>query len=291
MAHAEFKVGELTAIIGDNAAHDQHRAGYNGVWSLIHSAGGERSIFVPQIAGLNLEHIINGQEPLDREIFFEPRNAPMSFTRISGSEAELHQPPTPTFHVESWTRFRLTPPHYLDMSFRCRPHQHLFPRGYLALFWASYMNAPEDKSMYFRGGPASQTEPYWTQLCTQLHNRDSTVRHRTDSLDLTFAPGEDALYKNLSPLRFDEPFFYGNIENLTWILMFERSQGIRFTHSPSGGGLNVGPKTANPAWDFQFLIRSPEVGEEYRFKMRTALRARCTREQIVEEYHRWRDQA
>ena len=34
MAHATFKVGDLTAVIGDNAAHDKHRAGYNGVWSL-----------------------------------------------------------------------------------------------------------------------------------------------------------------------------------------------------------------------------------------------------------------
>jgi hypothetical protein len=33
---ATFKVGDLTAVIGDNAASGKHRAGYNGVWNLVH---------------------------------------------------------------------------------------------------------------------------------------------------------------------------------------------------------------------------------------------------------------
>ncbi len=45
MAHSTFTVGDLTAVIGDNAAHEQHRAGYIGVWSLIHNTAGARSIF------------------------------------------------------------------------------------------------------------------------------------------------------------------------------------------------------------------------------------------------------
>ena len=47
-------------------------------------------------------------------------------------EAELHQPPTPTFHLESWTRFTLVAPHYVDMHFRCRPRQHAFRFGTIA---------------------------------------------------------------------------------------------------------------------------------------------------------------
>lgn len=31
MAHDTFRAGDLTAIIGDNSAHEQHRAGYNGL--------------------------------------------------------------------------------------------------------------------------------------------------------------------------------------------------------------------------------------------------------------------
>jgi len=286
--YAELRAGDLTAVIGDNSAAGEHRAGYNGVWSLRHSAS-TRSVFMPAVAGLNLEHIITGERLEDGKIFFEPRNAPMSFRQISESEAELHQPPTPTFHVESWTRFRLVAPHYLDMSFRCVAHEPVFPRGYLALFWASYINAPADKSIYFPGGLEGQKN-LWTQFCTQWHNDQSTVRHRDDTFEMTFPPGPpDALFKNLSRLRFDQPFFYGNFDDLIWLVMFDRTAGIRITHSPSGGGSNAALQTTNPAWDFQFLVQKPEVKKEYSFRVRTVLRPRCSRGELLAEVQKWQE--
>jgi hypothetical protein len=213
----------------------------------------------------------------------------MHLTRLSDTEAELHQPPTPTFHVESWTRFRLVAPHYLDMDFRCRAHRDVFPRGYLSLFWASYMNAPADKSMYFLGGLDTQKD-MWTQFCTQWHNDQSTVRHRDDQFEMTFPDGgRDTLFKSLSRFRFDQPFFYGHFDDLTWIVMFDRTEGIRLTHSPSGGGANAALKSTNPAWDFQFLIQKPELMKDYGFKVRTALRPRCSREEVLAEFAKWKE--
>lgn len=286
--HCSLRAGDLTAVIGDNAAHGQHRAGYNGVWGLQH-AKGTRSLFVPTIAGLNLEHIVTGEHLEDSKTFFEPRNAPMTLTRLSDTAAELHQPPTPAFHVESWTRFTLAAPHYLDMDFRCRAHRDVFPRGYLSLFWASYMNAPQDKGMYFLGGLDAQ-KGMWTQLCTQWHNDQSTVRHRDDTFEMTFPEGgRDTLFKSLSRLRYDLPFFYGHFDDLVWIVMFDRAEGIRFTHSPSGGGGDVERKTTNPAWDFQFLIPKPEVQKDHGFKVRTVLRSKCSREEIFAEFSKWKE--
>ncbi|MFA6546271.1 MAG: twin-arginine translocation signal domain-containing protein [Limisphaerales bacterium] len=283
---ATLRAGDLTAVIGDNSAEGEHRAGYNGVWSLHHSAGA-RSVFVPAVAGLNLEHIVTGEQLEDGKIFFEPRNAPMNFRQFSETEVELHQPPTPTFHIESWTRFRLVAPHYLDMSFRCVAHRPVFPRGYLALFWASYINAPADKSMYFLGGLDGQRD-HWTQFCTQWHNDQSTVRHRDDAFEMTFPPGgRAALFKSLSRFRFDQPFFYGNFDDLMWLVMFDRTEGVRLTHSPSGGGANAILQTTNPAWDFQFLVQKPEVGREYGFRVRTVLRPRCPRAELVAEFKKW----
>jgi hypothetical protein len=287
-SHSTLKAGDLTAVVGDNSAEGGHRAGYNGVWSLRHAAGA-RSVFVPAVAGLNLEHIVTGEHlDGDSKLFFEPRNAPMSFKQMGESEAELHQPPTPTFHVESWTRFRLVAPHYLDMNFRCVAHQPVFTRGYLSLFWASYINAPADKSMYFLGGLEGQKN-LWTQFCTQWHNDQSTVRHRDDTFEMTFAPGSrDTLFKSLSRFRFDQPFFYGNFDDLVWLVMFDRAEGIRFTHSPSGGGANAALQTTNPAWDFQFLVPKPEVMKEYGFRVRTVLRPRCSRAELLVEFQKWK---
>ena len=287
-SHATLRAGDLTAVVGDNSAEGEHCAGYNGVWSLHHAAG-TRSVFVPALAGLNLEHIVTGEHlDGDSKLFFEPRNAPMSFKQLSESEVELCQPPTPTFHIESWTRFRLAAPHYLDMSFRCVAHERLFTRGYLALFWASYINAPTDKSMYFLGGLDGQKN-FWTQFCTQWHNDQSTVRHRDDMFEMTFAPGgRDTLFKRLSRFRFDQPFYYGNFDDLVWLVMFDRAEGIRFAHSPSGGGAISTLQTTNPAWDFQFLIEKPEVMKEYSFRVRTVLRPRCSREELLAEFEKWK---
>jgi hypothetical protein len=285
MAHDTFRAGDLTAIIGDNAAFGTHRAGYNGVWSLTHRTE-PTNLFVPIVAGLNFEHIFDGdKDDTDgsRKIFFEPRNAPMEFKKLSATEAELHQPPTPTFHLESWTRFALVAPHYIDMTFRCMPTQHVFAHGYIGLFWASYIHGPEDKSIYFRNGGL------WQQLCTQRHNDESTVRHRDDTIELKFSPKlGDALYRNLSPLRYDEPFYYGLYRKHIAILMFDRTEGIRFTHSPSGGGVSKELQTSNPAWDWQFLIPKYEVKKEYGFRARLVYRERCSRDEVLREVAAWR---
>ena len=276
------RAGDLEATIGDNAAAGEHRAGYNGVWKLVHRAE-PTNLFVPTVAGLNFEHIFDGDKgdvDASRRVFFEPRNAPMTLRKISDVEVELHQPPTPTFHLESWTQFRLSPPHQIDFSFRCRATQQVFAHGYIGLFWASYINAPDDRSMYFRGANA------WQQVCTQRHNDQSTVRFRDDPFELKFRPGlGDALYKNLSPHRFDEPFFYGHFHGMTVIFMFDRSAGIRFTHSPSGGGFNRERETNNPAWDFQFIVPKYDVLVDYSFRGRLTYRPRCARREIQAEYH------
>jgi hypothetical protein len=153
----------------------------------------------------------------------------------------------------------------------------------MGLFWASYINAPEDKSMYFRGGDR------WQQLCTQQHNDESTVVHRDNKFQLKFSPATgDALYKNLSPLKFDEPFFYGLFRKQLFLLMFDRSEGIRFTHSPSGGGYQKESQTTNPAWDFQFTIPAYDVLRDYGFRARAVYRERCSRQELVKEFTDWR---
>ena len=287
MAQETLTVGDLTATIVDNAAHGDHRAGYNGISSLKHRTG-TRSIFVEKIAGMNFEHIFSGENEEDRDIFFEPRVAPMNFKKINDTTIELHQPATPTWHLESWTTFQLVEPHYVDMTFKCQAKQHVFEHGYIGLFWASYINAPLDKSMYFWGGLEGQ-QPLWQQLCTHRHDDESTVRHKDDDYELKWAEGSrDTLYKNYSPLRYHLPFFYGNYEDHTWGVMFDRSEGIRLTHSPSGGGINAERKANNPAWDLQFIIPDYDVMIDYGFRARAFLQPRISRDAVMKEFETWR---
>lgn len=285
MAHDTFRAGDLTAVIGDNAGEGDHRAGYNGVWSLTHRTE-PTNLFVPAVAGLNLEHIFDGETidpPGKTDRFFEPRNAKMTFRKLSPTEAELHQPPTPTFFLESTTRFTLREPDIIDFHFRFKASQHVFKRGYLGLFWASYINAPEDKSMYLRG------KNLWLQHCTPAHNALSTVVHEADKFELTFAKDHrDCLYKSLSPLRYELPLFYGLFRKHIFVVMFDRTAGLRLTHSPSGGGGNAALQTTNPAWDFQYVLPKYEVNTDYELRARAIYRERCSREQVLKEYDAWR---
>ncbi len=280
-------VGDLTATIGTNSPSSTQRPGYNGVWSLQHSKN-RTSIFVPGISGLNLEHIVNGSALTNDDLFFEPRRNPMGIRQLNQQSVELHQPTTPHTGIESWTTFTLAPPHYLDMHFKFKATVDIFPNNYLLFFWASYINAPLDKSIYFLGSLEGQT-PQWQQLCTQYHNDQSTIRYRDDTRKLQFAEdGRTALFKNLSPLRFAEPLIYGNIDNLTWCVLFDNPQDIRITHSPSGGGGNASQKTSNPAWDFQWIIDSPKIEQMYDLNIRTILRPTCSRNDILKELAIWK---
>ncbi len=282
MACGTFAVGDLTAVIGDNGEHDEHRAGYNGVFSLT-SRHEDASLFVPAYSGLNLEHVFDGAA-FDRDLIFEPRIAPMTFERVDAATARLHQPPTPHFRLESTTTFALREPHYIDMTFECVAREDAYAHDYIGLFWASYINAPLDKSIYFL------SRDRWAQFCTQRHNDESTVLPNDDGEQMPQFTGDhpDMLYSNVSPFRFDEPFYYGRFGDMAYILMFDRPDGVRFPHSPSGGGDSEASRTTNPAWDFQYIVPDFAVGETYGFRARVAYKPFAGRDDVMAEVASWR---
>ena len=65
-----------------------------------------------------------------------------------------------------------------------------------------------------------------------------------------------------------------------FLLMFDRKENIRFTHSPTGGG-------GTPAWDFQLIIPNYRVGERYGFRARIVVKKFISREDVIREYERW----
>ena len=266
---ALLKTSRIECLVGNNKSHReegvQHHAGYNGLFRLT-STDQKESPFVPAYAGLNLEHYFDARPRREGHVFFEPRHASMSLERVSQHGVELHQPPTPTFGIESWTRFVVREPYYVDFSFRCVPRRDELEGNFFGVFWASYINGPLDKSIYFLDVESSLNQPLWRQLATQQHNRDSTVRGKADSIDLVFQAGEETLFSSISPLRYSEPFFYGRFRNMVLIYVFRQNPHLRFTHSPSGGGNNRLGDDTNPAWDFQLIVPNAQVNKEYRLE-------------------------
>lgn len=289
---AFLKTSALECLVGNNKSYEahgrEHRAGYNGIFRLT-SKDQPASPFVPAYAGWNLEHYFDGSSRGEDRIFFEPRYAPMTLRRLSPTSVELHQPTTPSYGVESWTRFTVAEPYYIDFSFRCIPQRDDYQGDFLGVFWASYMNGPLDKSIYFLNENASLEQPVWRQLCTQRHDRDSTVRGRDDQLDLEFQSAGEALYSNLSPLRYSTSFFYGRFRNMVLIYALETDQTLRFAHSPSGGGTTPDGRDTNPAWDFQLIIPEPVAGAEYKLNGRLIYKKWEGREDVLAEVKQFRD--
>ncbi len=258
--------GPLRIVVVDNAKHgEQHRAGYNGLASLVHKQG-KGNVFVPLYAGLNFELIHDGTK-VPRDRMMEPRRAPMSLRRIDAWTVELHQPPTPTWHLESCTRFRLLDGGAVEMAFECIPRRAVFKRGFIGLFWASYMDRPESKAIHFRGVPRDagpDARPRWIEAVTPKHGVDSTHVGLHDRRDLVPAPDFPVHYMvfSYSAYRYTEPFYYGVTHGIALGFVFRKQDQIRFTQSPTGGGAD------NPAWDFQFMIPDPGVGKASGFVMR-----------------------
>jgi hypothetical protein len=101
----------------------------------------------------------------------------MFLRKISDYKVMLHQPETPISHVESWTNFELTPPHYIDITFRCVIHSdELFKNGYAGLFWASYIHAPSDIKIYFEGLDKNDDGYKWIAAYSPQHGVKSTHR-------------------------------------------------------------------------------------------------------------------
>ena len=132
----------------------------------------EETPFVPLYAGLNLENFYDSRpRHSDNAIFFEPRSARMDFKRIDDRTAELYQPETPFYGVESWTRFEVKDPYYIDMSFRCIPRKGRFSKAATsASSGPPTSTIPRTENFYFLSARVSSLDkPKWEQFYTQRH--------------------------------------------------------------------------------------------------------------------------
>ncbi|GEM_PF-127244 len=261
--------GGLKVVVVDNRAVDDvvlpgHRAGYHGIASLRHVQQ-PRNLFVPAYAGLNFEHIHDGTVK-PREVLFEPRHAPMELRVLNNRAAELYQAPTPHWDLESCMRYELLDDSIIEFTFECVPRRDTFTNGYMGLFWASYIDHPESLDIHFRGfSEGAGAKAGWLWGITPAHGSWATHRAPDDQREF---PHDAAFPLELpfgfSRLRYAEPWYFGVCRGMALVQMFRAQDGVRLTQSPSGGGSGC------PAWDFQWFINKPRVGQRCQLVMRVA---------------------
>ncbi|HZO53942.1 MAG TPA: hypothetical protein VFB63_14605 [Bryobacteraceae bacterium] len=270
--YAILKRGPIEIVVVTNDAVDDtvlpsHRAGYSGVAVLRHKHRAE-NLFVPGIAGLNFEHILDGTAHADRKTQFEPRNWPMELRLINRHAVELCQTPTFYHALESCQRYELLRDGTIQLTIEVSARKASFRRGYVGLFWASYIHKPESLDIHFRGAPAAQPDPRqsrWIRGVTPAHGVLSTHPALDDSRVFPHdEPFPLTLVHSLSEYRYTEPWYFGVSRGMAFVQMFRPKDRVRITQSPSGGG------QGNPAWDFQFYVPDYEPDRVYQFVMRAA---------------------
>ncbi len=295
--YAILKRGDVEMIVVDNSevkddVLPNQRAGYSGIASLKHAKRKE-NLFVPGIAGLNFEHILDGTAHAERKTQFEPRNWPMELRLIDdakGHAVELYQKPTFHHGLESCQRYELLEDGTIQLTIEVIPRKKSFANGYICLFWASYIHQPESLDIHFRGWPRKEAEqrklpdPRWMRGITPAHGTLST--HAALDDDRRFKHDEPfplTLVYSMSDHRYAEPWSFGVSHGMAFAQMFRPQDRVRLTQSPSGGG------KGNPAWDFQFYIENYEVDRRYQFVMRAAYLPFESNEQVDAATRRHRE--
>jgi hypothetical protein len=284
-----IKSGNLRVVVADNAAYGtHHRQGYSGISELYHGSS-KRNLFVPAYAGLNFEHIFSGDSTSYDWSIFEPRIAPIKLRRLEERKVELFQKRTANWPLQSRLIYEHTGENIVEMRARFRPLKDVWDKhGYIGVFFASYIDAPEDMAIHFigRSRPGKgKAAPRWISHLPRTHGDRASHRPAGSTWDPPTDPGFNiALVEGVSEYEYLYPFYYGISRGKVFIMMFkdvENGGELRFAQSPSGGG------NGNPAWDFIFLARHYEIGKDIGFTAAAVYTDFKGREDVIRTWEKW----
>ena len=286
---ASLETDMLEVVIADNDAYGpEHRAGYNGVSELRLKSGNQKNLFVPSYAGLNFEHIFSGDAASFGWNIFEPRRARMQVIRLADNKVELRQERTEHWPLRSRLVYELKGD-AIDFTCFGTPLEDAWKKhGYIGVFFASYIQAPEDMSIQFigRSRPGrGDTRPRWIKHLPEKHGVAANHRPAGSNWDPLLDDGFNIdLVKGISDLEYLYPFYFGRSGENVLVLMFGKTGEdgeLRFAQSPSGGG------KGNPAWDFVYFRRDYAVGREFSFRARALYRKFTSAEAVARLYEEW----
>ena len=269
---------ELSLVVGDNTAHQDHQAGYNGIWD-IRSVHDKTPFFVPNYCGMNFEFIA----PKSATDPTEPKDHPTQLlVEEEGRQVTLHQTLTPVHQVESWMRYRTAGPTQVDWTFRYRLHDPgAFPTGVAGFFFASYIDQPENKAIYLLSRDVYDAL-MWVQYCTTFQGQQSAVTWEEDPYEVEFGEYDHGLYTSRAPIRYTVPMLLGRRGEMAWVLMFASPVGVVISHGMGGGGFVPDQSDRNPAWDF--FLYTPAAHLEGEWKGRLVYEKFQGREDILRAY-------
>jgi hypothetical protein len=286
------KTSKIEATFVDNAAFgDTHKAGYSGLASL-KGSDQERSIFVPDYAGLNYELIYDGevglnQTAMERDLVFQPRRVPIRITK-EGNSVILTQENTPYWRLAGKIRFDFIAEDTIDINMDFTPTENTFHSNWFGVFFASYIHKPWDPNFYFVGRKKQSKKLSWVSGGTKKHGTKAIHGYEkgipikeTWPFNKDYTKAFMISHKSISDLKYTAPIYYGIFDRYAYIIMFDQPERLMFTHSPSGGGRGC------PAWDWQYRWENIQLNHTYSAKARFIYRPFTCKEDVLLTYLEW----
>jgi len=283
---ARIVAGDLEVGIIDTGQHIDHTNGLSGVFQLVHKARPHEQPILKTGALLNFEHVFSGDADTYPRHIMAPRLSPMKLTKIDDTTVQLSQGNAGEWPLATTLTYKVVPPCYIDFTieFKATGAEGFSKHNYLGLFFASYIDFPRDRSIYFIGRDRDSREPFrWIKAFSPAHGVRSAHRSTHDDFEMPTDPGFNIMLANGdSEYEYAHPFYFGRFREMVLIQMFETSSILRFAQSPCAGGLK-----RHPAWDFFLLTPDFKVGETYRARGRMVYKPFVSAADVIDEYEKW----
>ena len=267
--HCQFlRAGEIEVVIGDGSGHRRRP----GVWSLS-SIHRHFNIFKNMGSGL-----LCGEFRGRASTLLEYVDDTTCAIKVASGKDRA---------VRARAIYRAVSPYYIDHELTFRDTEDRLagkPWNFRSVGYCCYTNSPDDLRIHYL------SDGEWVRYAPPGHGAPGSA----------IAPGyvgENQLevwpelddppfwWKERYPKRFDEPFYYGRFEDMVMILIFDKSEWIRFFLSPSGGGKSLIPGLTSTAWDFEWIIPKAEyqANREYNFRLRLVYKKYISDEDVLLE--------
>jgi len=283
-------------VLHDNLSNKKRQG--SGFTPLIFKSYRGLNLFRDDAVGINFEHIFNGTKEQNDISMFTPRHDPCELKQFSSRRFQIHWPNNGSkWGMEARMDYDFSKEDYVDLVFECIPTRDLYSKGFVAMMWASYMNRAIDRKIRFWGKEGDRTG--WVAFGERKGKRFEVGTVSNAGVeDLPYEGGAETL--NLienSEKKFITPFYYGLIDGdhdlkttddrLLYLVLFDQTESIRFAMWNFIKNNAGNPDSHSPAWDWQYVIRNPEVGMSYGYKARVVVKPFKGIEQIWREYQTW----
>lgn len=298
MHKVDLTGGNFTGSVLDFVAN-RGRSG-NGFNPLQHARYRGENLFRDDATGLYFEHIFNGAEKDAAIAMFTPNHDRHSVEQPSPATGVLrHRAEDSAWGISSELRYELNGD-AVDITFQATPTRDQFPLGYVAFMWASYMNHTRERRIHFYGREGDQEG--WISFGDDTAETPEGFETGTVACagvsDLPFEPGAQTLnIVESKTKRFLLPFYYGLVDGdgeaatdddtMAYIMMFDQREPIRFALWNFIKNAAGQPDAHSPAWDWQYVVRNPQVGQTYGYRARLLYVPFTTAEDVKAEYERW----